>query len=154
MVSAYYGFGDASSGGFGSTVEHPDGLHGRFGLWGSNTDNESLNYKELRNLVEMVEEKALNVHLSDSELWIFTNNSMAESCFFKGGSSSPLLHKLVLRLHKVKVEQDFLLHLVHVVGTQMIAQGTDGLSRGIYLEGFMAGDIVLSFINLAKSALE
>jgi hypothetical protein len=30
---AYYGFGDASSGGFGATVERPSGLHGCYGLW-------------------------------------------------------------------------------------------------------------------------
>jgi hypothetical protein len=77
-----------------------------------------------------------------------------DPCFFKGGSSSLLLHKLVLRLCKVKLEQGFLLHMVHVAGTQMIAQGTDGLPRGIYLEGVMARDNMLSFINLAKSALE
>ncbi len=154
VVTAYYGFGDASLGGFGLMVERPDGLHGRFGLWGSDTEDESLNNRELCNLVEMVEEEALNSHLSNLELWIFTNNSTAESCFFKGGSSFPLLHKLVLRLRKVKLEQGFLLHMVHVAGTLMIAQGTDGLSRGIYLEGVMAGDSMLSFINLAKSALE
>jgi hypothetical protein len=96
VVTSYYGFGNASSGGFGLTVECPNGLHRRFGLWGRDTEDESSNYRELRNLVEMVEEEALNGHLSNSKLWIFTNNSMAESCFFKGGSSSPLLHELVL----------------------------------------------------------
>jgi hypothetical protein len=36
----------------------------------------------------------------------------------------------------------------------MIAQGMDDLSRGIYLEGVMAGDNVLSYVDLAKGALE
>jgi hypothetical protein len=36
----------------------------------------------------------------------------------------------------------------------MIAQGTDGLSCGIYLEGVITGDSMLTFIDLAKSALE
>jgi hypothetical protein len=36
----------------------------------------------------------------------------------------------------------------------MIAQGTDGCSRGVRLEGVMAGKDVLSFVDLGKSALE
>ncbi len=127
MLTAYYGFGDASSAGFGATVERPDGLHGRFGLWGRHKEDQNSNYRELRNLVETVEEEALSGYLTDGELWIFTNNSMAESCFFKGRSSLKLLHKLILRLCKVKRNANFMLHVVHVAGTRMIAQRTDGL---------------------------
>ena len=47
VFTAYYGFGDASSGGFGATVERVDGVHGRFGLWGSDAENKSSNYREL-----------------------------------------------------------------------------------------------------------
>ncbi len=57
-MTAYYGFGNASSGGFGSTVELPEGLHGRFGIWGSSSKEQSSNFRELRNLVETVEEEA------------------------------------------------------------------------------------------------
>ena len=32
VITAYYGFGDTSSGGFGSFVEREEGIHGRFGL--------------------------------------------------------------------------------------------------------------------------
>ena len=95
-ITAYYGFGDASSGGFGSTVECLDGLHGRFGIWGSDSEERSLNYRELCNLVETVEEEAQEGHLKNSELWIFTDNSKAENCFFKGGSASKTLHELIL----------------------------------------------------------
>ncbi len=84
--------------GFGATIERPEGLHGRFGLWGRDEEGQSLNYCELRNLVDTVEEEALAGYLTDGELWIFTDNSTAESCFFKGGLSSKLLHELVLRL--------------------------------------------------------
>ncbi len=31
-LAAYYGFGDASSGGFGATIERPSGLYGGYGL--------------------------------------------------------------------------------------------------------------------------
>ncbi|KAL3826346.1 hypothetical protein ACHAXA_003670 [Cyclostephanos tholiformis] len=153
-ITTYYGFGDASSGGFGSTVERPDGLHGRFGIWGSNNKDKSSNYRELHNLVETIEEEAKEGHLKDGELWIFTDNLTAESCFFRGGSTSKTLHELVLRLRKTEMSNSVTLHLVHVAGTRMIAQGTDGLSRGSFLEGVVRGEHMLYFIDLAQNALE
>ena len=52
-----YGFGNASAAGFGATVDRPrQGLFGRFGIWGKDAKDGSSNYRELRNLVETVEE--------------------------------------------------------------------------------------------------
>ncbi len=133
-MTAYYGFGDASSGGFGATIQRPGGLYGRYGLWGKDDEAKSSNYRELRNLVDTVEEEANEGHFNESELWLFTDNSTAEGCFYQGGSSSRLLHELVLRLSQAELKHGFVLHAVHVAGTRMIAQGTDGLSRGILLE--------------------
>jgi hypothetical protein len=81
-ITAYYGFCDALFGGFGATVERPGGLHRRFGLWGKDDEEQSSNYRELCNLVDTVEEKAKEGHLKNGELWLFTNNSTAKSCFF------------------------------------------------------------------------
>ena len=147
-------FGDASSTGFGSTMMRPRGIHGRFGLWGKDEEDKSSNYRELRNLVEMVEEEAREGYLKDSELWLFTDNSMAESCFFKGGSTSKLLHELILRLKKTEIQHCFILHMVHAAGTWMIEQGTDGLLRGSFLEGVLAGKDMLSFGDLSLSAIQ
>lgn len=36
----------------------------------------------------------------------------------------------------------------------MIAQGTDGLSRGLLLEGVLAGRDMLSFVDIAKTSAE
>ena len=44
------------------------------------------------------------------------------------------------------------MHLVHVAGTRMIAQGTDGLSRGMMCKGIMAGRDMLDFVDIAHSA--
>jgi hypothetical protein len=137
-LTAYYHFDDALLSGFGATVEHPDGLHMRFGLWGRDEEDQSSNYQELHNLVETVEEEACSGYLIDGKLWILTNNSMVESCFFKGGLSLKLLHELVLRLRKVELATYFVLHVVHVAETRMIAQGTNGLSQGTFLEGVVA----------------
>jgi hypothetical protein len=146
---AYYGFGDASLGGFGSTVARPDGLYGRFGIWGKDAKDQSSNYFELCNLIETVEEEAKEGYLKGGELWLFTDNATAEGCSFRGGSSSKLLHKLVLCLRKMELEYDFALHVVHVAGTRMITQGTDSLSRGIFLKGVVRGEDMLAFVDLS-----
>ena len=93
-------------------------------------------------------------YLQGLELWLFTDNSTAESCFHKGGSSSQHLHDLVLRLRKLELDARFTLYVVHVAGMRMIAQGTDRLSRGVLLEGVMAGKDMLSYIPLAKGAVQ
>jgi hypothetical protein len=46
------------------------------------------------------------------------------------------------------------LHVIHVAGTRMIWQGTDGLSRGDSSAGVMTGDSVLSFVPLHLSATD
>jgi hypothetical protein len=153
VLTAYYGFGDASSGGFGSTVVQPGELHDRYGLWPWNVEDQSSNYQELRNLVDAVDEEAKEGYLKGSELWMFTDNSTAESCFYNGGSLSELLHELVLRLRKIELDHGFILHVVHVSGMRMIAQGTDGLSKGLFLEGVMAGRDMLLYVDLAKGAI-
>jgi hypothetical protein len=44
---------------------------------------------------------------------------------------------LILHLRKAEMKYGFSLHVVNVAGTRMIAQGTDGLSRGIMMEGIV-----------------
>lgn len=154
VLTAIYGFGDASSGGFGASIERKDGIHGRFGLWGRDEETASSNYRELLNLVETVEEEAALGNLNNAELWLFTDNSTAESCFEKGSSTSKTLHQLILRLRQVEMKVGLKLYLVHVAGTRMIDQGTDGLSRGSLLEGVMAGKDMLAYIDLSKTAVE
>ena len=152
LFTAFYGFGDASSGGFGSSVGLPHGVQGRFGIWGKDEEDKSSNYRELKNLVETVEEEVSVGRLDKAELWLFTDNSTAESCFAKGSSTSELLHELILRLRRMEMSAGLKLFLVHIAGTRMIAQGTDGLSRGMMCEGVMAGKDMLDFVDLAKSA--
>ena len=67
---------------------------------------------------------------------------------------SKLLHDLVLRLRRAEMDYGFTLHVVHVAGTRMIEHGTDGLSRGALLEGVMAGRDMLSFVDLALTAIQ
>jgi len=83
---------------------------------------------------------------------MFTDNSTAESCFTRWSSTSELLHEFVLRLRKLEMDVGLSIHMVHIAGTRMIAQGTDGLSRGMMCEGVLAGKDMLHYIDIAKSA--
>jgi hypothetical protein len=154
MTMAFYGFGDALSLCFGASIMRPDGLHTRYGIWPQDVENESSNYRELRNLVDTVEDEIEAGYLKDSEVWLFMDNSMAESCFHKGSSSSRALHDLVVKLKRLELEVGFSLFVVHVAGTRMIAQGTDGLLQGVLLEGVMIGNDMLHFVPLAQGAVE
>ena len=155
IMMAKYGFGDASGSGFGASWTNNDGsINYRYGTWGTDAQNNSSNYRELNNLVETLEHMGRKNELMGVELFIFTDNSVAEGAYYKGNSTSRLLFDLILRLTMVEMRFRMKLHLIHVAGTRMITQGTDGLSRGIMLEGVMKGENMLTYVPLDKSALD
>ena len=153
---ALYGFGDASKAGFGATIQEHDGkIWFRLGVWGSVLEDETSNFRELINLVEAIEERVREgAGLHGSEIFLFTDNSTAEAAFYKGTSSSEKLFEAVLRLRVLEVKEGIIIHFIHVAGTRMILQGTDGLSRGDLGEGIMNGGNMLSYIPLHLNALE
>ena len=152
QVKVIYGFGDASKHGFGASIElSTKQLYWRFGQW--RLDEEvSSNYRELRNLVEALEGAFEKGFLKDREVFMFTDNTTAESAFCKGMSKSELLFDLVLRLRKIEMSGQCVIHVIHVAGTRMINQGTDGLSRGDKTSGVMAGENMISFVPLHLNA--
>ncbi len=101
VVQVFYGFGDAS-GKLGATLSEnyncwgrltdssTDGscIHFWIGLWSPEEEEERSNYKELGNLVDTISEEPVAGRLRDCELFILTNNSMAEGCFYRGISNS------------------------------------------------------------------
>lgn len=150
-----YGFGDASGGGFGSSLLDPDsGIDIIFGTWNESGRSQSSNFREFGNLVIRLESEAENGKLSGAELFLFTDNSTTESAYHNGTSSSPLLFDLVLRLRILELKFGVRLHVIHVPGTRMIAQGTDGISRGNQMEGVMSGSDMLNFIPLNLGAIQ
>jgi len=151
VIECFYGFGDASGTGFGSTFARGQAgcrVHYRFGQWCAEIAEESSNYRELRNLVDAVEELVTEQGLRGAEIFLFTDNSTAEGAFWKGNSSSRKLFDLVLRLKKLEWEFGLNLHVVHVAGKRMIAQGTDGMSRADFTEGVMAGHPMGNYVPL------
>jgi len=168
VIQVYYGFGDAAGTGFGATIAgdfncksrlsspapNKQGVNYRLGIWDAQESLESSNWKEFTNLVDFTEEEAEAGRLRNCEFFLFTDNSTAASCFYRGSSKSKKLHALIIRLRKLEMKYGLLIHLIHISGKRMIAQGTDGCSRGFLMEGVMAGDNMLDFVDLAKSAVE
>jgi hypothetical protein len=148
-----YGFGDASKGGFGASIEGTQGIWYRLGVWGSDSSEDSSNFRELCNLVETLEAQGQANELNGVEIFMFTDNRVAEGAFYKGTSSNKKLFELVVRLRKLEFHTGCLIHLIHVAGTRMISQGTDGLSRGDTGEGVMKGQAMLSFVPLHLSCV-
>ena len=102
-VNVYYGFGDASGKKFGSTktgsfcsltkkvggVDLASQTYYRAGLWDADVQKESSNYKEFRNLVDVVEEEAQAGRLSNCEFFLCTYSATAESCFTRTAPGLP-----------------------------------------------------------------
>jgi hypothetical protein len=64
----------------------------------------------------------------------FMTDNLVSYYIINGGSSRVLsLHELVMEIKALELELGFHLEVVHVPGTLMIDQGTDGLSRGLWL---------------------
>ena len=164
----YYGFGDASGKQFGATISRDYNCRARLakattsstgvrfwiGLWTAAEEEESSNYKEMRNLVDMVKEEAEAGRLQNCEFFLFTDNSTAESCFYRGTSKSRHLHGLVLKLCGLEMAYGMTIHVIHVSGKRMITQGTDGCSRGSLMEGVMTGRDMLLFVDQSCTAME
>ena len=146
---AFYGFGDASGSGFGATIQIGDQIHYEYGQWCSEvTELKSSNWRELNNLVEALERLVVEHDMRGSEIFIFTDNSTAEAAYWKGTSQSEALFELVLRLKELEMIYDLQIHLCHISGKRMIAEGTDGLSRADHGEGVMLGKDIRTFIPL------
>jgi hypothetical protein len=148
-----YGFGDASGKGFGSTMLSAKGTRFRIGTWDADTEDESSNFREFENIVEALEAEEKDANMTGALIFIFTDNATVEAAVYKGNSSSPKLFELVIRLKKLEVRTGANLNVIHASGKRMMAQGTDGVSRGQMKEGVTAGEAMLSFVPIAISAL-
>ena len=153
MKSAIYAFGDASGTGFGATWTEGGVTKFRVGTWGSESQKESSNYRELRNLSETLE-KLAEEELNGKEIFLFTDNSTAEWVYYRGSSSSKKLHKLMGAMRYLELKEGCKIHVIHVSGERMKSQGADGFSRGDMLEGVMQQGNILTFVPLHLTAFK
>ena len=78
------------------------------------------NFREGDNLNMRIEHSVSSVEFQDVELFIFTDNVVFGSIYYKGTSKIPLLFDIFLQLHQVQMRGHLILHLVHAAGTRMI----------------------------------
>lgn len=149
-----YGFLDASGSGFGSSTLVQNDVHYRIGTWKEEETDNSSNWKEFTNLVSDVKEAGKKGWLTGNTMVLATDNETVEKVIYKGNSTSRKLFELVLELRQLELKYGARLIVSHVAGTRMIAQGTDGLSRGNIKEGVSLGIKMLTFCPWNKNALE
>jgi hypothetical protein len=137
--AATYLVRDASGEGFGSTngTQNKKTFDANYGTWKPQvTEDESSNFQEAGYLIirakALIREGKLK---PGSELFVFTDNSVAERTYYKGSSSSPKLHQMILELRKMEMSGQFIIHFIWISGKRMIAQGSDGLSIGDFSSG-------------------
>ena len=70
--------------------------------------------------METLEAMGLKDELKGKEVFIFTDNLVAESIASKGLSSSPLLFELVVRLYKLEMQFLCKIQVVHMAGIRMM----------------------------------
>jgi hypothetical protein len=135
-------YGDGSGSGTGGTMQilGSNGscptMEAWMGTWHSHVHSFSSNWRELRTLVHTLErEVGGNGRLRHSTLFYFTDNLVTYYIVSGGSSASPELQKLLRRLKYLELTLEIRLEVVHIPGTHMIDQGTDGLSRGLRLTG-------------------
>jgi hypothetical protein len=88
------------------------------------------------------------------ELFVFTNNLVAERTYYKGSLSSPKLHQMILELRKMEMLGQSIIHFIWISGKRMITQGSDGLSRGDFSSGVMSGQHFLKHLPLDEGAFD
>ena len=135
-------WGDGSGTGSGGTLElcsgnsFDDFQEMWQGVWNTLTSRQaSSNWKELRTLVEFFrrETRAPKNRFYRRRVLYFTDNMVTYDVCRRGTSRSPGLHRLIRELRLLENYLGCILSVIHVPGTEMIHQGSDGLSRGQWI---------------------
>ena len=132
-------WGDGSGTGTGGTAHLPGlQLEMWMGAWSKQVVvHESSNWKELRTLDLTVERILTDPFkrkaVEGTTFFYFTDNMVTYYIAQAGSSSKPGLHVLIERIKLNIMKLRCQLEVVHVPGKMMICQGTDGLSRGVWM---------------------
>ena len=153
-AGVFFNFGDAAGSGFGNTwskLGDEGEAEVMYGWWDDVYAAKSSNFREFVNQVQQIKRKLEEGAIREgAEIFLFTDNFVAECAFHKGNSKSRQLFELMLELRELQMEGRLFIHLIWVSGLRMIAQGTDGASRGDLSNGVLAGQDMLSFVPLNK----
>lgn len=128
-------YGDGSGTGTGGTVQLPDApLQMWMGQWSPHVFSYSSNWKELNTLnLTLTQLEQHPKAVRETTVFYFTDNIVTYFICSAGSSTNPVLHQLVesILLRALRLQCD--LQVIHVPGKLLIQQGTDGLSRGVWM---------------------
>ena len=105
-------------------------------------------YLEYRNLVETLEDLGRKKWLYGRDFFLCTDIMVSESIAIAGSSSTETLYDLVVQLHCLCMRYRCQVRFIHVAGTRIIGQITNGLSRGNFYKGIVNGKPMLSLLPL------
>ena len=116
------------------------------GLWRGEVTSMTSNWKELRSILTALRRERLSAErqhrrtaLWRTRIYHLTDNLVSETILHKGASTSPRLQQLLREIAlELRLQQCDLVPM-HVAGKRLIAQGTDGLSRGQTSAGALSG---------------
>jgi hypothetical protein len=97
-LKVLYGLGDSSRNCFGWSIDLGEEIKYEHGLWYENLCEEHSNYKELRNLVNALMRAGLEGRLTGRDIFLFTDNQVAEGSYYSGIAASQSLFELVVEL--------------------------------------------------------
>jgi hypothetical protein len=105
------------------------------GKWSPSLHSFSSNFRELAVLALYLERQRVSTstHIKGHRLLYFTDNDVTYNIVRRGSSTSVELHLKVQVIKTLELALGCCLEVIHVPGTSMIDQGTDGLSRGIWI---------------------
>ena len=130
--------GDGSGTGTGGTVLFPDQpLDTWMGAWSPYVWHHTSNWKELRTLLltlqRIIADPRKYASVFGCTLFYFTDNEVTYYIVSAGTSPTPALHELAVQIKALEIQLQVSLAPVHIPGLVMIEQGTDGLSRGVWM---------------------
>ena len=137
-------FGDGSGTGTGGTAQEVGGPHQGIdlrpldmwmGKWDEQVHSFSSNWRELKTLELTLqrEKERGDGRARDTTLFYFTDNIVTYFVVNGGTAKNPRLQALIYRIKALEQELQCVLEVVHIPGTTIIAQGSDDLSRGVWL---------------------
>ncbi len=153
-------WGDGSGVGLGGTfnwisLHSASDVETWLGVWKEHiTHVTSSNWKELCTLKATLE----NIQYQGKEvngftIWYLTDNSATYDVCRKSYSKSPKLMRLIREIRLLELELGVRLMVIHCPGRVMISQGTDGLSRGVFVHPLSGIDGVSPLVSLFRPAL-
>lgn len=133
--------GDGSGTGTGGTVQFdsseirtPEDLELWMGVWRPRAMGKHSTWKECFTLLLTLRRDRRSGRFRGRYAFYFTDNIVTYHIVQRGSSSQPALHAIVREIKLLAAEMSVVLEVVHIPGLAIIRQGTDALSRGLWLQ--------------------